>query len=137
VELSDRARSTASATSQATSGVAPSSTSQVTSGVAPSTTSQAMSGVTPSTSSLSANLMCNGTTDTATLTQGAQCLPAEKGDNHVATNGNNSDSSSGPCKGDDPGFPLMPGSKGFCLTLRKQLTAFKEVLASHIFIQEP
>lgn len=29
-----------------------------------------------------------------------------------------------------PEFPLLPASRGFCLTLRKTLTAFKEILAA-------
>ncbi|XP_077526737.1 (E3-independent) E2 ubiquitin-conjugating enzyme UBE2O isoform X2 [Haemaphysalis longicornis] len=30
-----------------------------------------------------------------------------------------------------PDFPLLPASRGFCLTLRKTLTAFKEILSAH------
>lgn len=34
-----------------------------------------------------------------------------------------------------PEFPLIPASKGFCLTLRKSLAEFKEVMSSsNIFV---
>ncbi|KAL4240344.1 E2/E3 hybrid ubiquitin-protein ligase ube2o [Mactra antiquata] len=34
----------------------------------------------------------------------------------------------------EPAFPLLPASKGFCLTVRKHLECLKEVLKEHIFI---
>ncbi|XP_052766906.1 (E3-independent) E2 ubiquitin-conjugating enzyme UBE2O-like [Mya arenaria] len=37
---------------------------------------------------------------------------------------------------EDPGFLLLPGSKGFCLAVKKHLQNFKAVLSSQIFIQE-
>lgn len=33
----------------------------------------------------------------------------------------------------NPGFPLLPASKGFCLAITKHLECFKEVLSEHIF----
>lgn len=34
-------------------------------------------------------------------------------------------------------FPLLPASKGFCITVRKHLDAFKEALDKHIFTSKP
>ena len=35
-----------------------------------------------------------------------------------------------------PDFPLLPASKGFCLTLKKHLDNFKTVLNEHIWIRD-
>jgi len=32
----------------------------------------------------------------------------------------------------EPEFPLLPASKGFCITVRKHLDIFKETLVTHI-----
>lgn len=32
---------------------------------------------------------------------------------------------------DQPEFPLLPASRGFCLTLRKTLAAFRNILETH------
>lgn len=32
---------------------------------------------------------------------------------------------------DQPEFPLLPASRGFCLTLRKTLAAFQNILGTH------
>lgn len=36
-----------------------------------------------------------------------------------------------------PEFPLIPASKGFCITLRKTLATFREVLIEENIIQKP
>lgn len=36
-----------------------------------------------------------------------------------------------------PEFPLIPASRGFCITLRKTLATFKEVLVKENIIQRP
>ena len=36
-----------------------------------------------------------------------------------------------------PEFPLIPASKGFCLTLRKTLVIFRDVLSSVGIREEP
>lgn len=36
-----------------------------------------------------------------------------------------------------PEFPLIPASRGFCITLRKTLVTFKEVLIKENIIQRP
>jgi hypothetical protein len=36
-----------------------------------------------------------------------------------------------------PEFPLIPASKGFCITLRKSLVTFREVLTSVGIEREP
>lgn len=35
-----------------------------------------------------------------------------------------------------PDFPLLPASKGFCITVKKYLTAFKEALDNHILTSD-
>ena len=35
-----------------------------------------------------------------------------------------------------PDFPLLPASKGFCLTLKKHLDNFKTVLKEHIWTKD-
>ncbi|XP_052265648.1 (E3-independent) E2 ubiquitin-conjugating enzyme-like isoform X2 [Dreissena polymorpha] len=36
--------------------------------------------------------------------------------------------------GNEPGFPLFPASRGFCLSVKKHLDSFKDVLHKHVFV---
>lgn len=51
--------------------------------------------------------------------------------NHDSVNEN--DVSSGSDVAAVPDFPLLPASKGFCLTLKKHLDNYKNVLKEHIW----